>query len=398
MKILEPFLDWQKDIQALRRDIHAHPELAFQENRTSDLVAQQLGQWGIPVHRGLGGTGVVGIIQGNQPSQAAIGLRADMDALPMQELNTFAHASQHPGKMHGCGHDGHTAMLLNAARYLATHRDFAGTVYAIFQPAEEGAGGAKRMIEDGLFEKYPMQAVFGMHNWPGLPMGQFGVTSGPIMASSNEFVITIEGKGAHGGMPHLGSDPVVAALQVGQALQTIISRNRHPMQAGVLSITQVHAGSAMNVIPTDAQLMGTVRTFTTETLDLIEHRMRAIVEHTCQAMNCRGKLTFERNYPPTINAPEPTAFCVSVMREIVGAENVNANVVPTMGAEDFAYMLQAVPGCYVWIGNGLGEHRDAGHGLGPCMLHNGSYDFNDDLLPLGATYWVRLALRWFETH
>ncbi len=400
MKLLEPFLQWQDEIKSVRRDIHAHPELAYQEMRTSELVVKLLTQWGIPVEQGLGGTGVVGIVKGSQPHDEghAIGLRADMDALPMQELNTFAHASQHPGTMHGCGHDGHTAMLLNAARYLAQHHDFAGTVYFIFQPAEEGAGGAKRMIEDGLFDKFPMKAVFGMHNWPGLAVGSFGVTPGPIMSSSNEFFIDINGKGAHGGMPHLGHDPIMAAVNVAQALQTIISRNRHPLEAGVVSITQIHGGSAMNVIPSQVQLMGTVRTFTNETLDLIEQRMGEIVEHTSRALNCDGVLKFRRNYPPTINDDAETDFCVQVMREIVGHDNVDARVVPTMGAEDFAYMLEKVPGCYVWIGNGMGEHRDAGHGLGPCMLHNGSYDFNDELLPLGATYWVKIAETWFAQH
>ena len=395
MKLLEPFLDWQDDIRAWRRDIHAHPELSYEEIRTADRVAERLTEWGIPMHRGLGGTGVVGIIEGSQPGLGAIGLRADMDALPMQEQNTFAHASQHPGKMHGCGHDGHTAMLLNAAHYLSQHRDFAGTVYLIFQPAEEGAAGAKRMIEEGLFEKFPMQAVFGMHNWPGLPFGHFGVTPGPIMASSNEFVIEIEGKGAHAGMPHLGHDPIMAAVSTAQALQTIISRNRHPLEGGVVSVTQIHAGSAMNVIPGLATLKGTVRTFTNETLDMIEQRMGSIVTHTSRAMGCEARLAFKRNYPATINSEKETAFCVEVMTSIVGQTQVDAKVVPTMGAEDFAFMLEKVPGCYVWIGNGMGEHRDAGHGLGPCMLHNGSYDFNDDLLPLGATYWVRIVEQWF---
>ena len=251
------------------------------------------------------------------------------------------------------------------------------------------------MIEDGLFEKFPMQAVFGMHNWPGLAVGQFGVTSGPIMSSSNEFSISIQGKGAHGGMPHLGSDPIMAGVQVAQALQTIVSRNRHPLDAGVLSITQIHAGSAMNVIPDHAELMGTVRTFSDGTLDLIEQRMQDIVAHTCRAMNCEGKLSFRRNYPPTVNTEAETDFCVQVMREIVGHDNVDSRVTPTMGAEDFSFMLQQVPGCYVWIGNGRGEHRETGHGLGPCMLHNGSYDFNDELLPLGATYWVKVVQHWF---
>jgi hippurate hydrolase len=396
MKLLEPFLSWQSEMQAIRRDIHAHPELCYEEQRTANVVAETLQKWGIPIHRGLGGTGVVGIITGRTPGKNAIGLRADIDALPMQELNTFEHASRHAGKMHGCGHDGHTAMLLNAARYLAETKNFDGTVYAIFQPAEEGGAGAKRMMDDGLFTKFPMQAVFGMHNWPGLPVGEFGVTAGPIMGSSNRFSIKVRGKGGHGAMPHLGVDPVMTAVQIAQALQTIITRNRHPLEAAVLSITQIHAGSADNVIPTDAVMAGTVRTFTLETLDLIERRMREVAQHTAAAMGAEVDFTFHRVYPPTINHPAETAFCVDVMREIVGDAQVNDHVVPTMGAEDFAFMLQEVPGCYVWIGNGMGEHRDAGHGLGPCMLHNGSYDFNDDLLPLGATYWVKLAENWFK--
>jgi len=240
-----------------------------------------------------------------------------------------------------------------------------------------------------------MQAVFGMHNWPGMTVGQFGVTPGPIMASSNVFTITLEGKGAHAGMPQLGHDPIMAAVQVAQSLQTIVSRNCHPLEAAVLSITQIHAGSAMNVIPTEATLMGTVRTFTNETLDLIQRRMGEIVDFTSQAMGCMGTLTFKRNYPPTRNSDAETALCVQVMQNVVGVANVNPSVVPTMGAEDFSFMLEQVPGCYVWIGNGMGEHRAAGHGLGPCMLHNGSYDFNDELLPLGATYWVRLVEHWF---
>ncbi|MCM0036800.1 MAG: M20 family metallopeptidase [Burkholderiaceae bacterium] len=396
MKLLEPFLNWQSEIQAIRRDLHAHPELCYEEIRTADVVAEALQKWGIPIHRGLGGTGVVGIIEGRSPGTGAIGLRADLDALPMQELNSFAHASQHPGKMHGCGHDGHTAMLLSAARYLIENKNFDGTVYVIFQPAEEGGAGAKRMMEDGLFEKFPMQAVFGMHNWPGLPVGHFGLTAGPIMASSNQFHIKIRGKGAHAGMPQLGIDPVMTAVHIAQALQSIITRNRHPLEAAVLSITQIHTGSAYNVIPTEADMHGTVRTFTIETLDLIEQRMREIIQHSAAAMGAEADFSFVRKYPPTINHPDESAFCADVLRSIVGAAQVNDHVTPTMGAEDFAFMLQEVPGCYVWIGNGLGEHRDAGHGLGPCMLHNGSYDFNDDLLPLGATYWVKLAENWFS--
>ena len=394
MNLLDPIVTWQRDLAMLRRDIHAHPELSFEEFRTADLVAAKLQEWGIEIDRGLAGTGAVGIIRGNQPGQGTVGLRADMDALPMQEVNTFEHASRHAGKMHACGHDGHTAMLMGAARYLSQYRDFAGTVYVIFQPAEEGGGGAKRMIDDGLFQRFPMEAVFGMHNWPGVPAGHFGLTSGPIMASSNEFRIVIHGKGAHGGMPHLGVDPVMAAVQLAQSLQTIITRNRDPQDAAVLSITQIHTGSADNVVPDVAEMRGTVRTFTLETLDLIERRMREIAQHTCAALDCTMEFQFDRNYPPTINHPAESAFCAEVIRDIVGAENVNDHVTPTMGAEDFAFMLQERPGCYVWIGNGDGSHRTIGHGMGPCMLHNGSYDFNDEVLPLGATYWVQLATRW----
>ncbi|OZI46980.1 M20 aminoacylase family protein [Bordetella genomosp. 5] len=394
MNLLEPIVTWREEIAALRRDIHAHPELAFEEFRTADLVAKQLQDWGIEIDRGLGGTGVVGIIRGSRESARTLGLRADLDALPMQEVNTFPHASKHEGKMHACGHDGHTAMLLGAARYLSQHRDFAGTVYVIFQPAEEGGGGAKRMIDDGLFTRFPMDAVFGMHNWPGMKVGQFGLTAGPIMASSNEFAITIRGKGTHAGMPHLGVDPVMTAVQLAQSLQTIITRNRNPLDAAVLSITQIHTGSADNVVPNEAIMRGTVRTFTLETLDLIERRMNDIARHTCEALDCKVEVAFQRNYPPTINHAAEAAFCADVMRDIVGPDNVNDHVQPTMGAEDFAFMLQEKPGAYVWIGNGTGDHRDIGHGAGPCTLHNGSYDFNDDLLPLGATYWVQLALKW----
>lgn len=397
MKLAEPIVGWKSEIAAIRRDIHAHPELAYEEVRTADLVAGKLESWGIPVHRGLGITGVVGIIKGNTESERALGLRADMDALPMQEANTFDHASKHPGKMHACGHDGHTAMLLGAARYLSDHRDFAGTVYVIFQPAEEGFSGAQAMIDDGLFKLFPMDAVFGMHNWPGMEAGTFGVVAGPIMASSNTFEIRLEGKGAHGAMPHLGVDPVMAAVQLAQSLQTIVTRDRNPLDPAVLSITQIHSGSADNVIPNDATLRGTVRTFSDQALDLIEQRMAQVTEHTSLALNCKSEFAFHRKYPPTINHDKEAAFCAQVLKGIVGAEHVDQSVQPSMGAEDFAFMLKEKPGCYVWIGNGQGGHRDQGHGTGPCMLHNGSYDFNDELIPLGATYWVELARQWLAS-
>jgi amidohydrolase len=389
MNLVDRIVQFHHEIRDIRRDIHAHPELRFEEQRTADLVAARLEQWGIPVMRGLGRTGVVGTIR-NGSSERSIGLRADMDALPMQEHNEFEHRSRNHGKMHACGHDGHTAMLLAAAKYLAEHRNFDGTVHLIFQPAEEGGAGAQRMIDDGLFEKAPCDAVFGMHNWPGFKVGQFGVRAGPMLASSNEFTITIGGKGAHAALPHNGTDPVLVATHVVQAMQSIITRNKKPIDSAVLSVTQIHGGDAYNVIPDTATICGTVRTFSVEVLDLIESRMRQIVEQLPLAFGASGSLNFHRNYPPLINHPEQTEFAREVLADVVGAENVQ-ECEPTMGAEDFAFMLMARPGCYVFAGNGEGGHREAGHGAGPCMLHNPSYDFNDDLIPVGATYWVRLA-------
>jgi hippurate hydrolase len=394
MKLIEPIAAGAAAIQALRRDIHAHPELGFQEQRTSDLIARTLTEWGIPVHRGLGKTGVVGIIS-NGTGSRAVGLRADIDALPVTEHNTFAHASVQRGKMHACGHDGHTAMLLAAAGYLARRRDFDGTVYLVFQPAEEGGGGAREMIKDGLFERFPMEAIFGVHNWPGLEVGQFGVRSGPVFASSNEFRITIRGRGAHAAMPHNGIDPVPVACQMVQAFQTIISRNKRPLDAGVISVTMIHAGEATNVVPDSCELQGTVRTFTVELLDLIEQRMRRIAEATCQAFEASCEFMFHRNYPPTVNHARETQFVRDLLGGLVGAPNVR-EFEPTMGAEDFSYFLLEKPGCYFVIGNGDGSHRTGGHGAGPCMLHNPSYDFNDALIPLGGSMWVRLAEAWLK--
>ena len=394
MNIIDSISAQSDDIARIRKDIHAHPELRFEEHRTADLVAQQLTAWGIPIHRGLSGTGVVGIIK-NGASDRALGLRADMDALPILEKNTFEHASRHHGKMHACGHDGHTAMLLGAAQHLAQHRHFDGTVYLIFQPAEEGGGGAREMIRDGLFEQFPMQAVFGMHNWPGMAAGTFAVSPGPVMASSNEFKVTIQGKGGHAALPHTTLDPVPVACQMVQAFQTIITRNKKPIDAGVISVTMIHAGEATNVVPDRCELQGTVRTFTLEVLDMIEARMRQIAEHTCAAQGLTCTFEFLRNYPPTINAVAEAEFAKLVMTDLVGPDQVLVQE-PTMGAEDFAYMLQAKPGAYCFIGNGDGDHRSVGHGAGPCTLHNPSFDFNDALLPLGASYWVRLVERWLS--
>ena len=395
MNMIESILADAASITAIHRDIHADPELCFQEERTADVIAKALTDWGIPIHRGLGKTGVVGIVK-NGTSNRAVGLRADIDALPMTEHNHFAHASTHPGKMHACGHDGHTAMLLAAARHLSKHRNFDGTVYLVFQPAEEGGGGAREMMKDGLFEKFPMEAIFGAHNWPGMAVGQFGLKSGPVFASSNEFKITIRGKGAHAALPHNGIDPVLVAAQMVQAFQTIVTRNKKPIETAVISVTMIHAGEATNVIPDSCELQGTVRTFTTEVLDLVQRRMQQIAEATCAAFDAGCEFAFHRNYPPTVNHAAETEFARTLLGEVVGPQNV-LEFEPTMGAEDFSFFLQEKPGCYFLIGNGDGAHREGGHGLGPCMLHNPSYDFNDDLIPLGATAWVRLAEKWLAT-
>ncbi|MET4577849.1 M20 aminoacylase family protein [Ottowia thiooxydans] len=399
MNLIDAVLAQSAGIAAIRRDIHAHPELCFEEVRTADLVAQKLTEWGIPVHRGMGTTGVVGIVHGRDGGKngRAIGLRADMDALPMTEFNTFAHASRHQGKMHACGHDGHTAMLLAAAQHLSQHRDFEGTVYLIFQPAEEGGGGAREMIKDGLFEKFPVEAVFGMHNWPGMPVGTFAVSSGPVMASTNEFKIIVTGKGGHAAMPNTGIDPVPIACQMVQGFQTILTRNKKPVDAGVISVTMIHAGEATNVIPDSCEIQGTVRTFTTEVLDLIERRMREVAEGISTAFGAQCDFSFTRNYPPTVNTAYEADFARRVMTDIVGADKALAQE-PTMGAEDFAYMLQARPGAYCFIANGDGAHRGkyegGGHDAGPCVLHNPHYDFNDELIPLGGSYWIKLAQAW----
>ena len=399
MKLIDTLVAQLPEMAQLRRDIHAHPELAFEELRTAELVAARLTEWGIPVHRGLGRTGLVGLVHGRDGGACgrAIGLRADMDALPMTELNRFEHASRHPGRMHGCGHDGHVTILLAAARELARRRDFDGTVLLIFQPAEEGGGGAREMIVDGLFERWPVEAVFGLHNWPGLPAGSLAVSPGPVMASSNEFKITIRGKGGHAAMPDRSIDPIPLACQLVQSFQTIISRNKKPIDTGVISVTMIHAGEATNVVPDSCEIQGTVRTFTTEVLDLIEQRMRELSVHSCTAFGASCEFEFERNYPPTVNSAPEAEFAREVMLDLVGPELTLAQE-PTMGAEDFAFMLQARPGAYLFLGNGDGAHRagyaGGGHDAGPCTLHNPYYDFNDELIPVGASLWVELTRRW----
>jgi len=382
-------------IRAIRRDIHAHPELKFEENRTAEIVASALRSFGIDeIHTGLGKTGVVGILRG-RPGSKMLGLRADMDALPMTELNAFEHKSQYAGKMHACGHDGHTATLLAAAKIMSADRDFAGSVAFIFQPAEEGGGGARAMIADGLFDRFPCDAIFAIHNWPGLRVGEFGLNPGAMMASSNEFEITVCGKGAHAAMPHLGVDPVLIASHLIQAFQSLVSRETKPIDATVVSVTQINAGEATNVIPDTCVMKGTVRTFSAQALDTIEQGMARICNQLPLAFNAHADFSFLRNYPPTINHAKEAMLAADVAAEIVGESMVQRHVEPTMGAEDFAYMLQEKPGAYIFLGNGdtSGPHRSAGHGLGPCTLHNPSYDFNDDLIPIGATFWQLLAKR-----
>ncbi len=381
MPIINRIADFQDDMSQWRRDLHAHPETAFEEIRTSDIVATRLAEFGIDVHRGLAETGVVGTLSNG--AGRSIGLRADMDALDVPEANDFAHKSTIDGKMHACGHDGHTTMLLGAARYLAETRNFKGTVQFIFQPAEENEGGGRVMVEQGLFDKFPVDAVYGMHNWPGQEAGIFAVTAGPLMAAFDIFELTLTGRGAHAAMPHTGIDPIPVAAEIVGALQTIVSRQTDPLDSAVVTVTQFHGGDAWNVIPDRVVLRGTARAFRPEIQDAIEPSIRRIAEGICQAHECQVEFWYERRYPPTINEPRATEAARRAAQDVTGADRVIADPTPTMGAEDFAFMLQARPGCYVWLGNGPG--RDG------CMLHNPNYDFNDEILAVGASYWARLV-------
>jgi amidohydrolase len=387
MPIINRIAEYHTELTAWRRDLHAHPEIAYQEFRTSDIVAAKLAEWGIEVHRGLGGTGVVGTLRGAQSPAGArtIGLRADMDALPMQEENDFEHRSTVPGRMHACGHDGHTTMLLGAARYLAETRNFAGTVHFIFQPAEEGGAGARRMIEDGLFDLFPCDEVYGMHNWPEMPAGTIGVRPGAMMASADLFEVKIVGRGGHGAMPHHTVDPVVVAAHVVTALQSLVSRNANPLENAVVSVTMIHSGSAFNVIPNEATIGGTVRTFQESVRDMIEAGISRIASNVAEAFGATADVQYRRNYPVTLNSVDQAAFAAEVASELVGEERVRREFDPSMGAEDFAFMLQQRPGAYVWIGQSGGPSS--------CMVHNPRYDFNDEILPLGASYWARLVER-----
>ena len=381
---IDRIAEWQSDLTEIRRDIHAHPELGFEENRTSDIVAEQLTAYGCEVHRGLGKTGVVGTLRvGN--STRSVGLRADMDALPILEANSFAHRSTNDGKMHACGHDGHTTMLLGAARYLAETMDFDGQVHFIFQPAEEGIGGASAMIKDGLFEQFPCDVIYGMHNRPSLDVGKFAVRPGPMMAGGGFFDIHIEGVGAHGARPETGVDPVIVAAHMVTALQTIVSRNVPPLESAVLSITQIHAGDAYNVIPQKARIAGTVRSFTDATMDLVEANMRRTAAGVAASFGAKVEVDFRLLFAPTVNTPSEADFVADVTAELVGEENVDRNGPLIMASEDFSFMLREVPGAYFNIGNGgTGE-------LGGCEVHNPGYDFNDEALTLGASAFVKLV-------
>ncbi len=378
-----PQLAVDKDIMATwRRDIHAHPEIAFEEHRTAQLVADKLREFGLEIETGIAGTGVVGTLTKGRGNRA-IGLRADLDALPIQEANEFAHKSTHPGKMHACGHDGHTTMLLGAAKYLAEHGEFEGTVYFIFQPAEENEGGGRAMVEEGLFDRYPMEAVYGMHNIPGMPVGTFAVKPGPMMAAFDIFELVVTGKGGHAAMPHLTIDPMVVGTKIVEAYQSIVSRSIDPQDPVVLSVTQFHAGDAYNVIPNEVSISGCTRCFSPRVQAQLEAQMKQVATEICHAYGASCEFRYERRYPPTVNSEIEAHLAGSVAAELVGADRVNLNPKSAMGSEDFAYMLQEKPGAYIWIGNGDGE--------GSCMVHNPGYDFNDDILPIGATWWVKLA-------
>jgi amidohydrolase len=383
---LAAILPHHEGLTEFRRDLHANPELGFEEHRTAALVAERLKGFGIEVHTGIGKTGVVGVVRGKgERSTRSVGLRADMDALPMVEENEFAHRSTRAELMHGCGHDGHVTILLGAARYLAETRDFDGTVYLIFQPGEEGFAGAKAMMEDGLFERFPADEVYALHNWPRLPAGTIGLNSGPMMAAADRVEISVCGKGGHGAHPHLIVDPVLAAAHIVTAAQSIVARNVAPLDNAVLSLCAIHAGNlnAFSVVPREAKLTGTVRTFRTDVQEVVEQRLTELVETTARAFGAEGRTIYERIYPATINHPAQARFAGDVAAQLVGEDNVIRDLAPSMGAEDFAFMLQEKPGCYVRLGQGGGPSSS--------FLHSSRYDFNDAVIPLGAAFFAALA-------
>jgi hippurate hydrolase len=394
LNLVDSFADISRFV-ALRRDIHMHPELGFEEHRTSQLVADKLREWGVEVHTGIAGTGVVGVLR-NGKGRRSIGLRADLDALPLQEENHFAHRSRHDGRMHACGHDGHTTMLLAAAWHLAQTRDFDGTVNFIFQPAEEmGKAGALKMVQEGLFERFPCDAVFALHNFT-VATGSFAVNPGPLMASSNTWKVTLHGRGTHASQPHTGIDPVAAVIDLAQQLQTLLPKVIPSTERALLAVTQIQGSGAPNVIPDEAWVGGTARTFSVEATDKIEAGIRRLAEGIAAAHGCRAELGFRRASPPVVNHEKEARFAADVMREIVGADRVDDAYPAVMAAEDFAHMLRVKPGCYAFIGNGDGGHRLPDHGPGPCIIHNTSFDFNDEIIPIGASYFVRLAQKWLS--
>jgi hippurate hydrolase len=383
MPIINRIAEFHAELTATRRDIHAHPELGFEEHRTSQLVAEMLASWGIEVHRGIAGTGVVGVLR-NGNSGRSIGFRADMDCLPMTETSDLPYRSTIPGRMHACGHDGHTTMLLGAARYLAETRNFDGTVYFIFQPAEEGGGGGRVMVEEGLFDRFPCDAVYAMHNLPELPLGEARIFSGPVLAAADRITITVHGKGGHASRPQQCVDPVLVGAHIVIAAQSIVARAVDPIDSAVISICQFHAGEASNVIPETAELHGTVRSFRPEVQELIERRLTEIVRATAEAHGAKAELSYQRGYPPTVNHPEQTERAALAASAVLGEGKVHREPVPRMGAEDFSYMLLARPGCFIGIGQGDGGRHS-------ISLHNPRYDFNDELIPIGASLFARLA-------
>jgi hippurate hydrolase len=381
MPIINRVADLHAEITAWRRDLHAHPELQYDVHRTASFVAEKLAAFGCDeVVQGIGRSGVVGVIRGHKGGGKAVALRADMDALPIEEANDVPYKSRVPGKMHACGHDGHTAMLLGAAKYLADTRNFAGTAVVVFQPAEEGGAGALSMLNDGLMQRFAIGEVFGMHNYPGLPVGEFAIRTGPIMASADTLMIDIEGVGGHAARPHIAIDTILVGAQIINQLQSIVSRNVDPLKSAVISICMFQAGHTDNVIPQTAHLRGTARSLDPEVRDLLEKRLHEVIEGTARLHGAKAKLTYRRGYPVLKNHAREAGFAAAVAGEIVGRDHVNPAMDPVMGAEDFAYMLEARPGAFIFLGNG----NSAG-------LHNPAYDFNDEIIPLGTSYWVRLV-------
>ncbi|MCT9811177.1 M20 family metallopeptidase [Acidovorax sp. Be4] len=391
-KVLPGVLADSPEMVALRHHLHAHPELAYQEFQTSDLVARKLAEWGYAVDRGLGGTGVVGTLKLGAGAKT-LGIRADMDALPIEETTGLPYASTHAGRMHACGHDGHTATLLAAARCLARERCFDGTVHLIFQPAEEGLGGARKMIADGLFERFPCDAVFAFHNMPGFTAGMFGFMEGAFMASSDSVIVTVQGRGGHGASPHLAADPVVAAAHIIVALQTIVSRNVDPREMAVISVGSIVGGDAPNVIPDSVQMRLTVRAYRPEIRALLRERITAVIRSQAETMGVSAEVEYLWRYPALVNDVQATRFAREVAQGLVGEQNLMSDLQPLTGSEDFSFMLEQCPGSYLIVGNGTGDH----HATGGCMVHNPGYDFNDAILPIAASYWVQLARRFLPT-